>query len=154
MERHLGRKLGEDEVVHHANQDRTDNRLSNLMVMSLSEHARIHIWLRNLPDDVAKAATIVDQALELERMRAIKASALRKSDCLTFREWVEYAAEKYDLGLSRAETAPAILGVSVQTVWMWLNGTHAPSKTRRRLLSARTNWLVPPEGFGPKEVSR
>ncbi len=43
MERHLGRKLNSDELVHHVNGDRGDNRLDNLKVMSRSEHARHHV---------------------------------------------------------------------------------------------------------------
>lgn len=42
MERHLGRKLRRDEVVHHLNGDRRDNRIENLKVMSLAEHTRLH----------------------------------------------------------------------------------------------------------------
>lgn len=33
---------GPDETIHHISGDRRDNRLSNLMVLSRSEHARLH----------------------------------------------------------------------------------------------------------------
>lgn len=42
MERHLGRRLGDDEVVHHVNDNKADNRLENLEVMTKAEHARLH----------------------------------------------------------------------------------------------------------------
>lgn len=42
MARHLGRELGVDEVVHHINQDRQDNRLENLQLMSRADHAALH----------------------------------------------------------------------------------------------------------------
>lgn len=46
MEQHLGRKLREKEAVHHVNGDKTDNRVENLEVMSLSEHASLHGKMR------------------------------------------------------------------------------------------------------------
>lgn len=42
MEQHLGRQLGRDEHVHHVNEDKTDDRLENLQVESLSDHSRHH----------------------------------------------------------------------------------------------------------------
>lgn len=42
MEEHLGRKLTDDESVHHINGDRTDNRIENLQLLTKSEHSRLH----------------------------------------------------------------------------------------------------------------
>lgn len=42
LEQHLGRSLREDEYVHHKNGDRTDNRITNLQIMSNSEHSSKH----------------------------------------------------------------------------------------------------------------
>ncbi len=42
MEQHLGRKLTRYEVVHHINEDKRDNRLENLQLMSLKEHSKVH----------------------------------------------------------------------------------------------------------------
>ena len=43
MEEHIGRYLTEDEVVHHVNRNRSDNRIENLRLMTFSEHASIHM---------------------------------------------------------------------------------------------------------------
>lgn len=42
MEAALGRYLKRDEVVHHINENKKDNRLDNLMVMTSDEHMRLH----------------------------------------------------------------------------------------------------------------
>lgn len=43
MENHLGRLLNADEVVHHINQNKFDNRIENLEVMKRTVHSKKHM---------------------------------------------------------------------------------------------------------------
>ncbi len=46
MEREMGRSLRDDEIVHHLDGNRYNNRISNLVVLSNSaSHMRLHYWI-------------------------------------------------------------------------------------------------------------
>lgn len=47
MEQAIGRYLESDEVVHHINHNRTDNRLENLMLMKKKDHMSMHMKERH-----------------------------------------------------------------------------------------------------------
>jgi hypothetical protein len=42
MEMHVGRKLSKNEIVHHINKNRSDNRIENLILLTKSEHSSLH----------------------------------------------------------------------------------------------------------------
>lgn len=66
MEQHLGRKLTKNEVVHHINGNKQDNRLENLELMSRSEHSRKHA----ISDDAHKNFA-TDEAIQ-KRKKTMK----------------------------------------------------------------------------------
>lgn len=42
----IGRKLKTDEIIHHINVNRSDNRIENLTILTKSEHTLVHHYLR------------------------------------------------------------------------------------------------------------
>lgn len=42
IEKEIGRSLRDDEVVHHIDRDRSNNRIENLLLMTRGEHSKLH----------------------------------------------------------------------------------------------------------------
>lgn len=66
MERHLGRFIGADEVVHHRNGDRSDNSVENLEVISVGEHHRKHSRHLNFNGDKVVFVPREDKVVSVE----------------------------------------------------------------------------------------
>jgi hypothetical protein len=44
MSEHLKRPLNSKEVIHHIDENRSNNKLSNLLLLSISEHTKLHFF--------------------------------------------------------------------------------------------------------------
>lgn len=51
MEQFIKRNLRKDEFINHVNGDKTDNRIQNLVILSNSEHRKIHAKMQNRNKD-------------------------------------------------------------------------------------------------------
>ena len=111
MEQELGRRLNSNEIVHHENENKLDNDISNLKVMTRSEHARMH----------AKPPYFTDYARERAREAAIgRPSPSRKltdEDARFIREHYIPKDKKYG-----ARALSLRYGVSHQIILCIING--------------------------------
>jgi transposase len=71
MEQKLNRKLQFNEIVHHVNGDKHDNRIENLSVVSRSEHLSIHPEIREKWNKKNQYKFDIDSLIEMYQTMSI-----------------------------------------------------------------------------------
>jgi hypothetical protein len=68
MEKYLDRALTENEVVHHLDCNKSNNRLGNLLLLSNAMHAKLHFWI--------DTGAFVHESYERNRMNSEKSKVI------------------------------------------------------------------------------
>ena len=66
MEKHIGRRIKKDEVVHHKDENKTNNIIDNLELMTRAEHSKLHALINikgRTRDEKGKASQMLNRIM-------------------------------------------------------------------------------------------
>lgn len=114
MAKQIRRALTKYEVVHHVNKDVTDNRLENLMLMSLSDHSSMHMSGRKLPIETK-------DKLRKQSRRARPSAILSIEDVRDVRKMLRNGIKQRLIAFAFGVDRKTITSINTGDTWLWVN---------------------------------
>jgi len=102
FEMNLGRRLLHDEIIHHKNHNKTDNRLSNLKLTNPSSHGRHHA-IDRVKKGINFDISQIDNRGErhpLHKLSLSEVRSIRKNYKHNTRGWRQKVADRYNVTIS------------------------------------------------------
>ena len=75
MEQKIGRKLAFNEIVHHINGNKFDNRIENLELVSRSDHMKMHTEISDKSKEVRSRNLVIEDLSDMYKTMSIEKMA-------------------------------------------------------------------------------
>lgn len=127
MEKHLNRELKYNEVIHHIDEDKKNNHIENLRLMTRSEHSKLHA--KKAKTITINCANCGKKITIREKYYNFKKQNQKKFFCSQFCVGTFYKSEKYNKKLIITEYEKGLTGYGIakkyklnkQTVYKYIN---------------------------------
>lgn len=116
VENHIGRLLRENEIVHHIDGNKRNNNISNLMILTKEEHARLHYQER---EKEGKGLCTFQRTIAVGKNT--KDGHFDETDIIHIRDMYSKGSTTKDIANLTGVTTHAISSIVKRRTYKWIN---------------------------------
>jgi hypothetical protein len=113
MEKYIGRKLTYNEVVHHKDENKSNNLIDNLEIISREEHSRLHMKGKKISEETIKK-------LRIGGIKSRSRAKLSEKDVFTIRELIKKGESNKNIAIKYSVDVKTIWNIKTRKTYFWL----------------------------------